>query len=162
MYTLYLYFRVISNECTHCVYIGFDKTFWSLCLIVFLLISARVTIDFNYFGHDLVKVSYVFGTHLWGKRQPKLLDAIHQFFKIFRLVDVSQMWPDLGKPTFWAYLPSGIITTVSPSKKELYVSNFTATKLNICFIKMYNKNWHWKTIWKVWLLCPEACFVPTR
>jgi len=79
MYTLWLHLALI-------------KFLEFVYLIVFLLTSTRVTIDFKNFGHDLVKVSYVFGTHLWGKKQPKLLDAIHYFFKIFRLVGEIQVW----------------------------------------------------------------------
>ena len=44
--------------------------------------------------------------------------------------------------SFWAHLPSGIKAAVSPNRKELYTSNFTARKLNSCFIKMCNKNWY--------------------
>jgi len=46
----------------------------------------------------------------------------------------NNLWPDLGKPTFWAHLPGGIKTTVSLSRNELYVSNLTARKLDSCFM----------------------------
>ena len=49
---------------------------------------------------------------------------------------LCDMSPDLGKPTFWAHVPDGIKSTVSPRRKKLYVSNFIARKLNSCFIKM--------------------------
>ena len=76
---------------------------------------------------------------------------------------IQYIWPDLGKPTFWAHWPGGIKTTVSLSKKGLHVSNFTARKFNSCLIKMCNKKLVLKNIWNLialsWIfLCQQGRF----
>ena len=57
------------------------------------------------------------------------------------------MWPDLGKPTFWAHLPSGIKTTVSPNKKELIPQTLQQESLIVALSKCAIQIGIEKSIW---------------